>query len=265
MVAAVSTEVTQAFALAAANFPAEQVQATQAFAMPAVAAGNVVQVTQAFAIVAARGRVADPRVRAWTFTLDGHDFYVLRCGDIETLVYDVFAEQWYVWGSGETDVWRAITGKNWLGGRAFANAYGSNVLVGDDSIGALYFLDPTGATDDDANDGAETPRPFTREITGQIATRSIDDIPCYGVQLIGSIGEGVPDGLTAITLYTSDDQGHTYDEHDTIDIELDEYDARAEWWSLGSFTAPGRLFKIKDTGALYRIDGLEMIEPPEEG
>jgi hypothetical protein len=222
------------------------------------------RVGQARVLVVARGRVSDPHVRAWTFTLDGHDYYVLRLGNDETLLYDLSTEQWYIWGSGDADLWRAFVGMNWQGAKALSPTYGSAVLVGDDGNGALYFLDPTGYYDDDAIFGNATPRQFLREITGQVATRSRDSVPCYGVHLIGSVGETTEAALTAITLYTSDDQGHTYDQHDTIDVANAEYNARVEWGSLGAFSAPGRLFRVQDYGALYRIDFLEMIEPPEK-
>jgi len=70
--------------------------------------------------------------------------------------------------------------------------------------------------------------------------------------------------LVTVKLSTSDDQGHTYDDHDTFSISNADYEFRAEWWSLGSFSAPGRLFKITDYGALQRIDYLEMIEDNED-
>jgi hypothetical protein len=81
---------------------------------------------------------------------------------------------------------------------------------------------------------------------------------------MGSIGEMTEAALTTVTLYTSDDQGNTYDSQGAVAIPNAGYDTRVEWWSLGQFSAPGRLFKITDIGALHRIDYLEMIEPPED-
>lgn len=279
MVAAVGVRASQARVLAVVSTPAEAAFVSQARAQ-AVASQAVnarvsqaqvraivdstmkVRVSQARVLAVCRGRVSDPKIRAWTFSLDNHDFYVLRLGNTETLLYDRYAEQWYVWGSGNSDLWKAFTGQNWQGGYKWAGE-GSNVLVGDDGNGSLYFLDPSRFYDDDSVFGEETPREFMREITGQVGIRGVDSVPCYGVQLIGSVGEMTQSGLTAVTLYTSDDQGHTWDEHGTLTIDNGAYDARAEWWSLGSFNAPGRLFRVRDFGALSRIDYLEMMDDPD--
>lgn len=266
MVAAVDTKASQLFAITAAAYPADDIDASMLVSTVGVISSEFARTSQLFAIVAARGRVSDPKVRAWTFTLDGHDFYVLRLGAIETLVYDVFAEQWYVWGSDDTDIWRASTGKNWLGGTLWGGGYGSNALVGDELAGVLYFLDPDGVFDEDPVSGSDIPHPFLCEITGQVPSASFDMISCFGVKLLGSLGEDMVTSdavMTEITLHTSDDGGNTYDEHDTLTFAADEFNGRAEWWSLGAFAAPGRLFKIQDRGALKRIDGLEMIEEPE--
>ncbi len=251
---------TQGAVLTAINYPAENIR--MAFGGMEVAYNQIAQtidVTQGFALAAVRGRVFDPKVRAWTFTLDGHDFYVLKLGMDGTLVYDVLAEQWYEWGSNDDRLWRAYCGGNWLGGRRFADEYGSNILVGDDSNGALYFLNPLGKVDDDAASGDLLPRPFLREVMGQIPMRGYDMKSCYGVSLMGAIGETNDVTLTAITLFTSDDDGHAYDEHETLNVDPGDWQARVDWNSgLGSFQAPGRLFLIQDRGALQRIDWLDM-------
>jgi hypothetical protein len=244
------------------NIPSEETQVSQfdfVVADERQGPDAAMEVSQLDYVAVLRGRIDNPKVRAWTFTLDGHDYYVLQLGNDSTIVYDTFAEQWYDWGSGDAFIWRAGTGGNWLGGRTFAEVYGSNILVGDNTNGSLYFLDPEGFADEDPVSGAEYLRPFIREITGQVPAKGYDMRSCYGVSLMGSIGEISAATLTAITLFTSDDEGHTYDEHETIDVSLDDYSARVDWNSgLGSFEAPGRLFKVRDYGALQRIDWLDM-------
>jgi len=261
-VEAVAANVTLPFGgtLVAFGMPADFINA--AFGGVGVAYRQVAQgidVAQGAVLAAVRGRVYDPKVRAWTFTLDGHDFYVLKLGNDGTIVYDVLAQQWYEWGSGEERLWRAYYGNNWLGGRKFADEYGSNIIVGDDSNGALYFLYPLGNVDDDASAGVLLPRPFLREIIGQIPMRGYDMKSCYGVSLMGAIGETNDVTLTAITLSTSDDDGHSYDKHETLNVDPGDWQARVDWNSgLGSFQAPGRLFLVQDRGALQRIDWLDM-------
>lgn len=259
--------VSQSQVMAAGNIQTAAMRVSQAVVnFDFDANGGAVRVPQAHVLAAVLGRVSDPKIRAWTFTLDGHDFYVLRLGNDETLIYDRLSEQWYNWGSDTSDLWRAYTGQNWEGGQDFlARNYGSNILVGDDGNGALYFLDPRRFVDDDALEGAEIPRTFLRRITGQQPTRSVDFVDDFGVQLIGSIGDMDDPTLTAITLYTSDDQGETYDDQGTITVDNGEFNARVEWRSLGSYNAPGRLYRIDDVGALQRVDYLDTLGDEDDG
>ena len=214
-----------------------------------------VQISQLDIVVVYRGRADDPAIRAWTFTLDGHDYYVLRLGNQETLVYDTHTGEWYSWADADAELWRAFDGTNWLGSGAL-QAYGSNIVVGGDGNGSLYFLDPDGDLDDHPIAGG-APGPFRREITGQVVMRGYAATPCYGVELLGSIGQAGA-GLTAVTLFVSDDRGASYDDCGTVDVTPGETDTRVNWLSLGSMNAPGRLFRIVDEGALKRIDSLEL-------
>lgn len=241
------------------NFPSEEIHASQTFARTLTVNDTVIRSSQAIVRVIARGRVDSPKIRTWTFTLDNHDFYVVRLGGLgKTLIYDVFAEQWYIWGSGDAALWRAFDGSNWIGGRRLRPDQ-SNIVVGDDGNGALYFLSPDDDTDDDALTGAETPRPFTRKLTGQVIVGSgYAAVPCFGVQLFGSIGSGA---TLDVQLEVSDDRGATYVDVGSITLTEGTYTARVHWQSLGSMTAPGRLFRITDIGALKRIDKLFMDEP----
>jgi hypothetical protein len=223
----------------------------------AVTSAMDVRLSQMFVLAAVRGRVVDPAIRAWTFTQDGHDFYVLRLGDAETLVYDTATGMWSVYGSGDGDPWRGYTGKNWQGGRRLALNW-SDVVVGDHGNGALYFLSPDDDDDDDRAQGEDMPRPFKREVTGQVIVKpGYFSAPCFGVQLFGSIGSNVDSALT-VNLSVSDDRGFTYDDMGDLTMDAGEYTARLHWPSLGSMVAPGRLFRITDDGALKRIDSLEM-------
>lgn len=269
MVQAVGVQATQALTLAISAEPSQAVRATQACVLAVVdAQGDKVQATQALVLAIGRGRIADPKIRVWGYTLDSHDFFVVRLGSLgKTLLYDLLSGEWYIWGSDDTNLWRAYTGVNWGGAWQFTKDYGSNVVVGDDGSGALYFLDPQQDYDDDVLQGNAIKRPFDRELTGQVSVKvGYDDVPCYGVQLFGDIGKvsGTVDDVT-VSLSYSDDRGVTYVDAEDIELDAGEYDARAFWSSLGSMTAPGRLFKIKDRGALRRIDSLHMEDGEEDG
>lgn len=237
------------------NYPADAGQVSQLIVRSFDEPSPMLRAAQLFVRVLIKGRVDDPRIRAWTFTLDGHDFYVLRLGNAETLVYDLHSEEWYQWGTGTSSLWRAYTGCNWQGGRSHALNW-SDVIVGDDGNGALYFLSPDDDTDDDALMGSETPRAFRRQATGQLVVKpGYNAVPCFGVQLYGSIGSGSDD--LSVNLQVSDDRGFTYDDMGDVTLDSADYIARVNWRSLGSMRSPGRLFKITDDGALKRIDGLE--------
>jgi len=254
----------QAAALVVANLPSDSIKVSQAEAtVVSTLTSDKMRISQVAAIVVGRGRSDDPAVRAWTFTLDGHDFYVLRLGATETLVYDLHSDQWYVWGSGMDNLWRAYTGSNWLGGNSLAGSYGSNVIVGDDGNGALYFLDPYSDADDDAFVGNEAPRQFERIISFQVPTKRYTSTRCFGVEVLGSIGQELENTVTSVNLQYSDDRGITYNDAGSITTPADEYSSRLYWGSLGSIQAPGRIFKITDYGALKRMDSAMMIADGE--
>lgn len=252
--------------MAAATYPAEFAYISQ-FSVSAATEFDInVDVSQLGILVAARGRITDPKVRAWTFTLDGHDFYVLRLGNIETLVYDTAAQQWYLWGFDTSPLWKAYNGTNWLAADSHAFNYGSNIVVGDDANGSLYFLDPDRDVDDDAVEGEAIQRPFQRVVTTQYPIRGYSQLRCYGINLYGSIGGPLTDpSLNTVTLSYSDDRGVTYLPAGSVTMENESYDQRIDWRSLGSMRAPGRLFKIEDTGALRRIDAIDITDDSVEG
>lgn len=251
---------TQLRVFAMAVNPSQDVEASQM--MPRAVVDPLVSGTQASQMrvyAVAKGRVTDPIIRVWTYTMDGHNYYVIRLPQ-ETLVYDLAADQWYTWGNDDQLTWRANDGINWLGGTNNAYVYGSNVIVGDENNGALYWLDPDadldeGPVDDPA--GNRVRYKFTRTAFGQALTRSFDVTPCYSLQLLGSAGEADVNDLR-INLATSDDWGHTYQSQGDMNVPYGDYVARVDWMSLGSVSAPGRIFRITDYGALKRIDSLEM-------
>jgi hypothetical protein len=251
------------------QYPSEEGRSTGLSVRTLNGGEGVGQVASMVTRLLIKGRVDDPKVRAWTYTMDGHDFYILRLGITETLVYDTHSEQWYTWATRDTDLWRPFDGINWLGAQRWSREYGSNVIVGDDANGSLYFLDPTTYVDDtpftpvpevDGEGVALDPmqEQFQRIVQGQVVKRGHDMERCYSVELNGSMGKMDNSSLTAVTLYTSDDQGISYVDQGTVTISNEDYEARMDWRSLGAFSRPGRLFKVVDFGALSRIDSLTM-------
>lgn len=218
-------------------------------------------ISQYRSLVVCSGRVANPRVRAWTFTMDGHDFYVLRLGDKETIIYDVASEQWVQWGSDEGGAWRLTTGINWVGGQKLGNRFGSAVVAGDDTFGLLWFFNPLQPYDD-VPDPARTPQQlaFTRIVSGQVLSSGREYLPCYAIFVDGdNYGTITSDFVPTITLESSDDQGITFYAHDTFGIPDDiSLDNPYLWTSLGQISSPGRIFRITDNGVYSRIDGMEM-------
>jgi hypothetical protein len=258
--AAHTVVVPQMRGLTAINYPSQGLNATQGRVVTTFRQTAVIDAAQARILVAVRGRVANPRVRAWTFTLDGHDFYVLRLGDTETLIYDMTTEQWVNWDSFGDSVWRANTGISWLGGHALAQQYGSNILIGDDTFGLLWFLDPERPYDDhpDYLNPAQQ-IPFDRVVMGQVAARGRGSQPCYAIFLTGdNYGLSVNDFTPAVTLEYSDDAGKTYESAGTITVTPDSVEPPYSWYSLGQIGDPGRLFKITDNGVFTRIDDMQM-------
>lgn len=249
------------------TFPSRDFQINSASYMMPVDQEKVFQVTKANYQVVCLGKVEFPKVLAWTATLDGHDYYFLQLQDI-TLVYDFHSEQWYNWGSSNRNLWRAQIGINWNANLGEINSGPngpniSDILVGDNNVGALYLLDPTKNMDDDPEDEAGV-LPFQRVVYGQAILRGHDYVACNGIELSGSIGESVVSTDMTISLSMSDDQGHTFfTASDPVTLANGMYNQVVQWRSLGSIRGPGRLFKIEDWGAMYRIDGIDMNDDPE--
>jgi hypothetical protein len=265
---AVVTRVTTADALVALNFPSPFVRTTFADGLITVKSTMSLRVTNAAVLVAVRGRTANPKLRAWTFSLDGHDFYVLRLGTQLTLVYDAYSEQWMDWDAFSEVYWPVNIGINWVGGQgvkdASGNTFGSNVLVGDDTYPLLYLLDPNQPYDESPELLAPQQEVFFgRVIQGQVPLTGRQALPCYVCWLTTDMGAPAYVGA-GVQLEISDDAGNSYDDMGTITVTPGEVSPELSWYSLGQITAPGRLFRITDDGAVARIDAMEMNDPDDK-
>lgn len=246
----------QGGAYAATQTPAD-IQLTQGGAY-AVAAGGVTQITQGgvYALV----RVIPPdikRIRAWGFSLDGHDFYVLRLGEDATLVYDLSTDQWSEWKDHNHNYWRAHVGMNWIGmaGTTHERSFGSQIVAGDDTEARMWVLDPDQGFDDEPDES--DPTPFERIVTGGLPQRMREITPVGGVYLNISTGSPVLSGAD-VTLRTSDDGGNTWINHGTISVTIGTWDQEVAWRSLGYIRHPGRIFEFSDNGVAVRISGADM-------
>lgn len=248
----------QGYSFSAVRLPATYDRVDQGYVHSTLNAQFEMRVNQGLVMAAAAGRVKNFNMRAWTFSMDGHDFYVLQCGEGGTLIYDTTTQQWMTWASTPRDVtnWRVQTGLNW---NSHSNFIGdSDIIGGDDTTGMLWYLDADRGGDGDGFDvTGNVVLGFERVLTGGLPARGRGTIACNYVFLTGSLGEPVP-ADPEITLSVSDDNGKTYQDMGTIDISLNNFTQDVTWFSLGSFGAPGRIFRITDLGALERIDSLDM-------
>lgn len=217
-----------------------------------------IAIPEARTLAVVKGRGSNPRIRAWTFTLDGHDFYVLQLGDNGTLVYDLYSEQWTEWMSPGIPVWRAATGITWTGAAKLGFTQGSAILAGDDTLGLLWLLDPNQPYDDSPSEDTTLQQlAFERIVQGQVPARGRDVIPCNVVFLTGdNYGITATDFTPELDLELSDDGGKTY--YSAGPFTNPDVDTVYGWYSLGQITAPGRLFRITDNGVFRRLDSLDM-------
>ncbi len=240
------------------NVPADSIKGTFAgINVPYTRIAQGIDVTQANVMVVGRGKIDNPKLISWGYTMDGHDMYVLKLGtEGKTLDYDISTDQWAWWSSIDVQRWRASCGMNWPSSGNIPSTYGSNVIVGDDSYGVLWVLDPEKGLDDTLLSDDEAT--FPRVATGQMITRDRNFLPVFSVDLTASQGEpALTDNL--VTLEYSDDQGNSYVTADEpLVVELGNYDQEFMWMSLGLIRAPGRIFRITDNGSFARIDGLDV-------
>src|SRR3546814_13270987 len=77
---ATTLRTTQATVRAIYNFPTEFMRSTQAGVKAVVSSTIDVRTTSALVRAVVKGLVDNPKLISWYFTLDGHDFWVLRLG-----------------------------------------------------------------------------------------------------------------------------------------------------------------------------------------
>lgn len=184
---------------------------------------------------------AQSRRRAWTFTLDGHLFYVLDLGGEGTFLYDKTSGNWCKWITSNWLGWDVTNGVMWQRDR----------IVGGDYLGSeIWEMQPAATQDCDST------LDITHIVTGGLLTRSRTYSSVESFNLACSVGQLDTNGATVLLSF-SDDQGKTWFDCDTQTLATGDYSAEIAWRSLGSFNSPGRVFKITDVGGFIRIDGAD--------
>ena len=202
--------------------------------------------TQIVALVAYRVQPTEKlTARAWEFTFDGHTFYVITLGEQGTWVYDMTTNQWAEWETDGLGSWNMDKGLTWKG----------KIIAADRENPVIWELDPTTFIDD----GFKTQ---TRVATGGLALRGRDMPSNNALYLTTSKGQfdvanTLPATSPTVQLEYSDDQGKTFTDAGTVVIETGNFVQDVQWLSLGAMQAPGRIFRITDTGAIARIGGAD--------
>lgn len=183
-----------------------------------------------------------PRRRAWTFTLDGHDFYCLDLAERGTLVYDLTTQQWTKFDTtGYSGHFNFKSGIYWKTGR--------RIVGGDILTGRVWEM----VTDSFLDDGW---RPVMYEARGALFVKGVNQIRQYALRMIGSAGRTADDIAPVLHMQFSDDQAQTWSSQYVITLTTDTKQ-RIEWRSLGAFAAPGRIFRLYDTGGIKFIGWVE--------
>lgn len=205
-------------------------------------ASNVSTDVTQMAVLAAYG-TGEPftqRQAAWTFTLDGHKFYVLPLGPESDWAFDVTTDSWCQLQT------EGFNGINFTHGVM----WGLRIMGGDILYPYLYELDPNQALDEDW-------RAITHVVTGGIPLRGRYNVGVSNFTLTGS-GGTIQEVDNTISLSFSDDNGYTWSPD--FDITMTGQGSQKFIWNaLGSFTNPGRVFKITDTAGPMRIDGADVV------
>lgn len=198
-------------------------------------------VVQIFVLVAyGSGIYNTDYLPAWTFVLDGHRFYVLSLGPEGDWAYDLTTHEWCQLQS------QGFPGLNFTHGVM----WGMKIMGGDALYVYLHELNPVEPLD-------ETWREVKHMVTGGIATRTRSVIGVANFTVTASVGLDSEEDQP-ISLAYSDDNGVTWSPE--FGEPLTDMSTQSLIWNaLGSFAAPGRVFRITDYSGPIRLDGADVV------
>jgi hypothetical protein len=199
------------------------------------------RISQAVLMAAYGSGVPDStRADSWTFVLDGHRFWVLPLGPEGDWAYDTVTKQWSQF------ITQGFDGLNFAHGVMWGlRIFGSDLLYP-----FLYELNADQADD-------EGFRPVEHIVTGALSTRAPNMIGVANFRLTGSVGV-LSDASTAVNLKFSDDNGLSWVGPFTINLAQGQTNQPLVWSALGSFTAPGRIFQVSDSGGMLSLYGADV-------
>jgi hypothetical protein len=181
-------------------------------------------------------------LRAWSFILDGHSFYVLHLGMLGTWVCDVSSGyQWSQWITEGSESWNAEQGCMWQ----------DRIVAGDNQNPLLWLVDPEAENDEDGT------KPVSRVATALIPARGRDTVTLGMLSVNASAGAPSYTGAT-LGLRFSDDNGNTWVAMPAVDLGTGEFDQNLQFGSLGTFGQPGRIIEVSDSGGLMRLSDVNV-------
>ena len=198
--------------------------------------------------LAERIRRSSPQgLRAWTFSIDQHIYYVLSL-EAETWVYDVTTKLWSNSASFDRSYWRAHLGTD-VSGDAFA-------LDAQAGSNQVWKVNPDTQTD--------AGYPIIATATAFHELKSGRD-GCGNISIIASVGTGLQEGQGSnpiVELRWSDDQGQTWTDWKRTGLgRVGNYEKRVRWNRLGQIRAPGRYFQFRRSDpVVFRLSDVRMDE-----
>lgn len=187
--------------------------------------------------------------RAWTYTLDGHTFYVIDLDAEGTFVYDLISGHWSKFiTTSTTPLWNMAGGAMWNG----------RVTAGDRASNKVWELDPN-ATLDNGTDK------ITRVVTGLMPMNSRNYFSVGAVRLDCSAGALSGSGDSQLDLRFSDDLENSWSPTFSLVLIAGDFNEDVSFRSLGSFASPGRVFEFSDTGGLVRINSAAVDPENDQG